>query len=155
MFQEFKKFAIRGNVIDMAVGIIIGGAFTTIVKSLVGDVIMPPIGMLLGGVNFDHLMLVIRPGTTPGPYTTVADAQAAGAVTINYGVFINSLVSFMIVAFAVFMLVKGINRLRELDKKDPEPEPAGPTTKNCPYCISTVPISASRCPSCTSELATE
>lgn len=153
MFEEFKKFAVRGNVIDMAVGIIIGGAFGTIVKSLVSDVIMPPIGLALGGVDFANLMLVISEGATPGPYLTVADAKAAGAVTINYGLFVNAVISFVIVAFAVFMLVKGINKLREKEEAAPEPEaPAEPTTKECPHCISTIPIAASRCPQCTSAL---
>ncbi|GAB3376882.1 large-conductance mechanosensitive channel protein MscL [Spongiibacter taiwanensis] len=153
MFEEFKKFAVRGNVIDMAVGIIIGGAFGTIVKSLVGDVIMPPIGLALGGVDFANLMLVISEGATPGPYLTVADAKAAGAVTINYGLFVNAVISFVIVAFAVFMLVKGINKLREKEEAAPAPEaPAEPTTKECPHCISTISIAASRCPQCTSAL---
>lgn len=154
MLEEFKKFAVRGNVVDMAVGIIIGGAFSTIVKSLVADVIMPPIGLALGGVDFANLMLVISEGTTPMPYLTVADAKAAGAVTINYGVFLNSVISFVIVAFAVFLLVKGINRLRELEKKEEtEAPPAEPTTKDCPYCVTNIPIAATRCPQCTSDIA--
>lgn len=153
MFEEFKKFAVRGNVIDMAVGIIIGGAFGTIVKSLVADVIMPPIGLALGGVDFANLMLVISEGATAGPYLTVADAKAAGAVTINYGLFLNAVISFVIVAFAVFMLVKGINALREREEKPSEPEtPAPPTTKECPHCLSTIALGASRCPHCTSAL---
>lgn len=152
MLEEFKKFAVRGNVVDMAVGIIIGGAFSTIVKSLVADVIMPPIGLALGGVDFANLMLVISEGTTPMPYLTVADAKAAGAVTINYGMFLNSVISFIIVAFAVFLLVKGINRLREQEKKE-EAVPAAPTTKDCPYCVTSIPIAATRCPQCTSDLS--
>ncbi|AKH68435.1 large conductance mechanosensitive channel protein [Spongiibacter sp. IMCC21906] len=152
MLEEFKKFAVRGNVVDMAVGIIIGGAFSTIVKSLVADVIMPPIGLALGGVDFANLMLVISEGTTPMPYLTVADAKAAGAVTINYGLFLNSVISFIIVAFAVFLLVKGINRLREQEKKE-EAVPAAPTTKDCPYCVTSIPIAATRCPQCTSDLS--
>lgn len=152
MLEEFKKFAVRGNVVDMAVGIIIGGAFSTIVKSLVADVIMPPIGLALGGVDFANLMLVISEVTTPMPYLTVADAKAAGAVTINYGLFLNSVISFIIVAFAVFLLVKGINRLREQEKKE-EAVPAAPTTKDCPYCVTSIPIAATRCPQCTSDLS--
>jgi len=148
MFKEFKEFAMRGNVVDMAVGIIIGGAFGTIVKSLVTDVIMPPIGMLLGNVDFSELFMVLKSGGTPGPYVTLADAQAAGAVTINYGIFINSVISFVIVAFAVFALIKGINSL----KRQEEAPPAEPTTKECPFCFSTISIKASRCPNCTSEL---
>ena len=145
MFAEFKKFAMRGNVVDMAVGIIIGGAFGTIVKSVVSDVIMPPVGLLLGGVDFSDLFLTLKQGTTSGPYATVAAAQAAGAVTVNYGLFINSMVSFLIVAFAVFMLIKGINKLQR-------EQPMAPTAKDCPYCFSSIPIKATRCPQCTSDL---
>ena len=112
MLQEFKKFAMRGNVVDMAVGIIIGGAFGTIVKSLVADVIMPPVGLLLGGVDFSNLFLTLKEGATAGPYSSLAVAQEAGAVTISYGIFINSVISFLIVAFAVFLLIKSINKLQ-------------------------------------------
>ncbi|MDO8281395.1 MAG: large-conductance mechanosensitive channel protein MscL [Thermodesulfovibrionia bacterium] len=122
MIKEFKEFAMRGNVVDMAVGIIIGGAFGTIVKSLVSDVIMPPIGLLLGGVDFSNLFLVLKPGTMPGPFASITDAQAAGAVTLNYGVFINSIISFLIVAFAVFLLIKSLNNL----KKEEAAAPASP-----------------------------
>ena len=146
MLEEFKKFAMRGNVIDMAVGIIIGAAFGNVIKSLVSDVVMPPVGLLLGGVDFSDLFLTLKQGATPGPYATVVAAQAAGAVTVNYGLFIDSMVSFVIVAFAVFMLIKGINRLHR-------EQPAAPTTKECPYCFSAIPIKATRCPQCTSELA--
>ena len=148
MFKEFKEFAMRGNVVDMAVGIIIGGAFGTIVKSLVSDVIMPPIGLALGGVDFSELFVTLKEGATPGPYVALADAQAAGAVTINYGVFINSVISFIIVAFAVFMLIRAINRLKR-EEEAPAPEP---TEKDCPYCFTSIPIKASRCPNCTSEM---
>lgn len=148
MLNEFKKFAMRGNVVDMAVGIIIGGAFGTIVKSLVDDVLMPPIGLLLGGVDFSDLFVVLRDVTDSGPYATLAEAQAAGAVSINYGVFINAVISFLIVAFAVFMLVRGVNRLHRQE----EPAPAAPTTKECPECCSSIPLKARRCPSCTSTL---
>lgn len=148
MFKEFKEFAMRGNVVDMAVGIIIGGAFGTIVKSLVDDVLMPPIGMLLGGVDFSNFFLTLREGTAPGPYATLATAQEAGAVVISYGVFVNAVISFLIVAFAVFLLIRGINRMQR-EQEAPPPEP---TTKQCPFCISTIPIQAVRCPNCTSEL---
>ena len=148
MFKEFKKFAMRGNVVDMAVGIIIGGAFGTIVKSLVSDVIMPPIGLLLGGVDFSDLFVVLKQGPVAGTFVTVAEAQKAGAVTINYGIFLNTVISFLIVAFAVFILVKGLNSL----KRKEEAPPVEPTTKECPHCFSVIPIKATRCGFCTSEL---
>ena len=152
MFKEFKEFIMRGNVIDMAVGIIIGAAFGTIVKSLVSDIIMPPIGLLLGNVDFANLFAVLKEGAkAAGPYASLADAQAAGAVTINYGVFINTIISFIIVAFAIFLLIRKINEL----KKQEEAPPAEPTTQNCPYCLTSIPIKATRCPHCTSELAAE
>lgn len=149
MFKEFKEFAMRGNVVDMAVGIIIGGAFGTIVQSLVADVLMPPIGMLLGGVDFSNFFLTLKEGTAAGPYATLAAAQEAGAVVISYGVFVNAVISFLIVAFAVFLLIRGINRLQR-EQESPPPEP---TTRECPFCISAIPIQATRCPHCTSELA--
>jgi large conductance mechanosensitive channel len=148
MFKEFKEFAMRGNVIDMAVGIIIGAAFGTIVKSLVSDIIMPPIGLLLGNVDFSNLFTVLREGSTSGPYLALADAQNAGAVTINYGLFINTVISFLIVAFAIFLLIRSINKL----KREQEAPPAEPTTKTCPYCLSDISIKATRCAFCTSEL---
>jgi large conductance mechanosensitive channel len=147
MLKEFKAFAMRGNVIDLAVGIIIGGAFGTIVKSLVDDVIMPPIGLALGNVDFGDLFMLLKAGPkTPPPYATLAEAQAAGAVTVNYGVFVNAVITFLIVAFAVFLLVRAVNRL------GPQQAPVAPTTKECPYCRMAVPIGATRCPHCTSEL---
>lgn len=151
MLKEFKEFAMRGNVVDMAVGIIIGAAFGAIVKSLVSDVLMPPIGMLMGNVDFANLFIVLKDGATAGPYLSLADAQKAGAVSINYGIFINSVISFLIVAFSVFMLIKGINNL----KRQQEAPPAVPTTKECPYCLSVVPIKATRCGYCTSDLKTQ
>ena len=148
MFKEFKEFAMKGNVVDMAVGIIIGSAFGTIAKSLVADVIMPPIGLLLGNVDFTNLYVTLKAGDPLGPYTSLTDAQAAGAVTLNYGMFINTVISFLIVAFAVFLLIRAINKL----KREEEAPPAEPTTKECPFCLSTIPIKATRCGSCTSEL---
>jgi large conductance mechanosensitive channel len=148
MLKEFKEFAMRGNVVDMAVGIIIGGAFGTIVKSLVDDVIMPPIGLLLGGVDFANFFVVMRNGTRPGPYLAVADAKAAGAVTLNYGLFINAVIGFLIVAFAVFLLVRGINTMR---RRLEGPPPTA--TKECQYCATNIPTKATRCPQCTSQLA--
>lgn len=145
MLNEFKAFALRGNVLDLAVGIIIGVAFGTVVKSLVDDVIMPPIGLALGNVDFANLFLLLQPGPKAAPpYASVAEAKAAGAVTINYGAFINNIVAFLVIAFAVFLLVRAINRL-----SPPAPAPA---TKDCSYCRMAVPASATRCPHCTSEL---
>ena len=149
MLKEFKEFAMKGNVVDMAVGIIIGAAFGSIVKSLVADVIMPPIGLLLGNVDFSNLFVVIKEASVAGTYATVAEAQKAGAVTINYGMFINTVISFIIVAFAVFLIVKNLNAL----KREEEAPPEEPTTKACPHCFSEIPIKATRCGFCTSELA--
>jgi large conductance mechanosensitive channel len=146
MLKEFKEFAMRGNVVDMAVGIIIGGAFGTIVKSLVDDVLMPPIGLMLGNVDFSNIFMVIKAGKTAGPYATLAEAKAAGAVTVNMGVFMNAVIGFVIVAFAVFLLIRQINALKRAEA------PAAPTTKDCPYCFSVIPIKATRCPNCTTEL---
>ncbi|HEX9667543.1 MAG TPA: large conductance mechanosensitive channel protein MscL [Thermodesulfobacteriota bacterium] len=148
MLEDFKEFAIKGNVVDMAVGIIIGAAFGTIVTSLVNDVIMPPIGLLLGNVDFSNLFAVLKDGTPAGPYPSLADAEKAGAVAIFYGKFINTIISFTIVAFAVYLLVRGINRL----KREQEAPPAEPTTKECTYCLSAIPIRATKCAHCTSQL---
>jgi large conductance mechanosensitive channel len=148
MLKEFKEFALRGNVLDMAVGIIIGAAFGTIVRSLVDDIIMPPIGLLLGGVDFANFFILLKQGSTAGPYASLADARAASAVTMNYGLFINAVISFLIVAFVIFLLIRNVNRL----KRQEEAPPAEPTTKGCPYCLSTIPIQATRCAYCTSEL---
>jgi large conductance mechanosensitive channel len=153
MLKEFKEFAMRGNVVDMAVGIIIGAAFGTIVKSLVADIIMPPIGLLLGNVDFSNLFIVnlfivLKEGATAGPFAALADAQKAGAVTINYGLFINTVISFIIVAFAIFLLIRALNKL----KREEEATPEEPTTKDCPHCLSAIPIGATRCAFCTSEV---
>jgi large conductance mechanosensitive channel len=144
MLKEFKEFAMRGNVLDMAVGIIIGAAFGTIVTSFVNDILMPPIGLLLGRVDFSNLFITLR----GEPFATLAQAKAAGATTLNCGVFLNTLVNFLIVAFAVFLLIRQVNRLR----RQPEPAPTAPTPKECPFCFSSIPIKATRCPHCTSEL---
>ena len=145
MLKEFKEFAMRGNVVDMAVGIIIGVAFGAIVQSLVADVIMPPIGLILGNVDFSNLFVVLKEGGAAAPYASLAEAQKAGAVTINYGKFLNAVMSFVIVAFAVFMLIRAINQLKRKEE-------AAPTTKECPQCFSAISIKAKRCPNCTSQL---
>jgi large conductance mechanosensitive channel len=151
MLKEFREFVMRGNVLDMAVGIIIGVAFGAIVTSLVRDIIMPPIGLALGNVDFTNLFVVLKAGEVAPPYASLADAQAAGAVTINYGVFINTIIIFIIVAFAVFLIVRTVNRARRrLEAKEAPPPP--PTTKDCPYCLSKIHIEAKRCAYCTSEL---
>lgn len=148
MLKEFKEFALRGNVLDMAIGIIIGAAFGTVVSSLVKDILMPPIGFLLGKVDFSNLFISLS-----GHYASLAEAQAAGAPTINYGLFINTVLNFIIVAAAVFFfIVRPINRLR---RQKEAPAPAAPTTQECPYCFSTIPLKATRCPYCTSHLEGE
>lgn len=144
MLKEFKNFIMRGNVIDLAVAVVIGAAFGAVVNSLVKDIIMPPIGKLLGGVDFANLFVNLG----PGKYTSLADAQAAGAATINYGVFINVLITFLIVAFVIFLIVKAVERGR----KKEQPAPAAPTTKKCPECLSDIPKDAKRCAYCTSPL---
>lgn len=146
--KEFKEFAIKGNMIDMAVGIIIGAAFGAIVSSLVADIIMPPIGLALGNVDFGNLYWVIHHGPTLGDYASLAAAQADGAVTFNYGKFIMALINFLIVAFAVFLMVRMINKMR----RPKEVKPGEPTTKECPYCKSSISIKASRCAFCTSQI---
>ena len=146
MLKEFKEFVARGNVVDMAVGIIMGTAFGLIVKSLVSDVIMPPIGLLLGKVDFTNLFLVLKEGGPAGPYLSVGAAQQAGAVTLNYGMFVNTIIRFVIVAFCMFLIVKGMNSMKRKEA------PAAPTVKDCPFCVSKVPIKATRCPFCTSQL---
>jgi large conductance mechanosensitive channel len=148
MLKEFREFALKGNVMDMAVGIVIGAAFGAIVASFVNDVIMPPIGLLLGNVDFSNLFLVLKEGKIAGPYASPAAAKAAGAVTMNIGVFINTIISFLIIAFSVFLVVKNVNRL----KREEQTPPAAPTTKECPFCLSAIPIKAVRCPHCTSEV---
>ena len=149
MFKEFREFAMRGNVVDMAVGIIIGASFGGIISSLVADVIMPPIGLMLGDVDFSNLFLTLKEGAkAAGPYASLADAKAAGAVTVNIGVFINTIISFLIVAFAMFLVIRGMNRMK---REAPVPT-AAPTAKECPFCVTAIPIKAKRCPNCTSPL---
>lgn len=148
MLKEFKEFAMRGNMVDMAVGIIIGVAFGAIIKSLVADVIMPPIGLLLGNVDFSNVFMVLKDGTPPAPYLSLDAAKEAGAVVISWGVFVNTIINFLIVAFALFLVIRSMNKL-----KKKEEAPAAPTTKDCPHCLSTIPLQASRCAHCTSELA--
>lgn len=143
MLKEFKEFIMRGNVLDLAVAVIIGAAFGAIVTSFVNDIIMPPIGLLLGNVDFSNLFINLS-GT---PYQSLAEAQSAGAPTINYGLFLNTIINFIIIAFAIFLVIKAANRLQKA------PEPAQePTTKECPFCLSSIPIKATRCPHCTSQL---
>ncbi len=148
MVKEFKEFAMRGNVLDMAVGIIVGAAFGSIVTSFVQDVIMPPIGLLLGNVDFSNFFLVLKEGKVAGPYASLAAAKAAGAVSVNFGLFVNTIINFVIVAFAIFLLVRTVNKLK---REEAAPAPAA-TTNDCPYCFSKIPIPATRCPNCTSEL---
>ncbi|MFN2507348.1 MAG: large conductance mechanosensitive channel protein MscL [Chthoniobacterales bacterium] len=148
MFREFKEFAIKGNAVDMAVGIIIGAAFGVIVTSLVKDIIMPPITLLTGGLDFSNKFLILKHAPGGGTFATAADAVKAGAVTWNYGNFITLLVNFLVVSAAVFMLVRALQRLKE-----PDADSAAPVSKDCPYCAMTIPIKATRCPHCTSEMA--
>jgi len=143
MLKDFKEFAVRGNVIDLAVGVIIGAAFGKIVTSMVNDVIMPPIGAMTGSVDFSNKFIVMSGGT----FNTLKEAKDAGAATINYGLFINEVINFLIIAFVIFLMVRWINKLKS------EPPPALPTTKECPFCVSAIPLKATRCPSCTSQLA--
>lgn len=150
MLKEFKEFAMKGHVIDMAVGIIIGAAFGPIVKTLVGNIIMPPIGLLLGDVDFANLFMLLKEGSTAAPYASLAAAQEAGAVVISYGIFINAVINFLIVAFAIFLLIRGVNRMK---KEEEAAAPAEVTTKKCIHCFSEIPIKASRCGHCTSELS--
>jgi large conductance mechanosensitive channel len=148
MIKEFREFAMRGNMVDLAVAFIMGGVFGSIVTSLVSDIIMPPIGLVLGNADFSNLFLVLKEGTKAGPYAALADAKAAGAITVNYGVFFNTIISFLIVSFSMFFIVRNINKLKR-QKEAPEAEPK---TKECQYCLSTIHIKATRCPNCTSDL---
>jgi large conductance mechanosensitive channel len=149
MWKEFREFAVRGNVVDLAVGIIIGAAFGKIVTSLVNDVLMPPLGLILGSVDFSNLFINL----SGAHYATLAEAKAAGAATINYGLFINTIIDFVIVAFAIFLLVQQVNRLKRMSEGAPADAPV--TTKPCPYCLTQIPLKATRCPACTSEVEGE
>jgi len=150
MLTDFKAFIMKGNVVDMAVGIIIGAAFGAIVTSIVKDVIMPPIGLALGNIDFSNLAIVIKEGSTAGPYPSIAAAQAAGAITINYGLFINTIINFLIIAVVVFFFI--IRPLAKVQSLTKGATPVAPTTKDCTYCATAIPIKATRCPNCTSEL---
>lgn len=153
MLKDFRDFIMRGNVLDLAVAVVIGAAFGAVVNSFVKDILMPPIGVLLGNVDFSNLFVVIRDGKlAPPPYLTLAEAQAAGAATWNYGLFINIVITFLIIAFAVFMIVRLFNKALKSRKK--EVVAAAPTTKDCPFCATSIPAKASRCPNCTSTLKT-
>ena len=149
MMKEFREFAVKGNMVDMAVGIMIGAAFNSVVKSIVDDIIMPPLGLLTGNLDFSDKFLILKDGVPGAPYATLAQAKAAGAVVMSYGQLISQLLSFVIVAFVLFMIVRWINKLRHTHKAVPAPD-----TKDCPFCKSTVNISATRCAFCTSELKT-
>lgn len=157
ILREFKEFSMRGNVVDMAVGIIIGAAFGAITNSLVTDILSPPLGLITGNVDLNNLFVVLREGATAAPYKTLAEAKAAGAVTLNYGAFVNRIISFFLVALAMFFLIRYINKLKAAlespadETTGVEPPPV-PTTKQCPHCLSTIPVKASKCPYCTSEL---
>lgn len=149
--KEFREFAVKGNVVDMAVGIIIGGAFTLIVQSLVKNIFNPVIGLLIGGVDFGNFFVTLKDGATPGTYNSLSAAQAAGAVTLDYGLFLNAVISFIIVAFVVFLLVRSINRM----KREEAVAPKAPTDKACPHCFMTIPIMATKCGHCTADLPLE
>jgi large conductance mechanosensitive channel len=145
---EFKEFAVKGKVVDLAIAVVVGGAFGKIVSSLVTDIIMPPIGLLLGGVDFSNLFITIKAGDPALRYASLTAAQEAGAVTLNYGVFLTNIMSFLIVSFAMFLVIKGLNKLNKEDEESVEE----PVTKNCPFCFTEIPIEATRCPNCTSQL---
>ena len=146
MFKEFKEFALKGSLVDVAAGIIIGIAFGLVIASLVADVIMPPVGLALGNMDFANMYVVLKEGDPGGAYASLDAAKKAGAVTLNYGLFINAIINFLIVAFAMFLVVRGANKYKKAEAA---------TTKECPFCLSKIPIKATRCPSCTSEVSAE
>lgn len=149
MAREFREFAMKGNVVDMAIGIVIGAAFGTVVSSFVDDILMPPLGLLIGDVDFQDLFITLGSGAVPGPHPSLEAAREAGAVTLNYGVFMNQVISFLIVALAIFLVIRAMNRMRRKDAVEP---PAAPTERSCPFCASTISVKATRCPFCTSEV---
>lgn len=155
LIGEFRKFALRGSLVDLAVGFTVGAAFTSVARSLVDDVLMPPVGLLMGNHDFSELYLLLRAGDKAAPYASLADAQAAGAVTLNYGLFINSILAFLLVAAAMFLVIRGMNRMErqlERDSGAAEPTPDEPDSKKCPFCLTTIAYKATRCPQCTSQL---
>lgn len=156
IFNEFKQFALRGNIVDLALGFTVGAAFSTIAKSLVNDIIMPPIGLVVGQSEFSDLFILLKEGSEgAAPYATLAEAQAAGAVTINYGIFVNNVLAFLVIAVVMFIIIRGINRIDNVMEEElgfNKEEGVEPATKKCPYCISVIPRRATRCPECTSEL---
>lgn len=148
MWSDFRKFVMRGNVIDLAVGVIIGAAFGAIVTSLVNDVMTPPLGLILGGTDFTDLFIVLKAGAPPAPYPTLVEARAAGALTLNYGAFLTVILNFLIVAGVIFLVVRAVERLHRKAEAAPPP----PSMKECSYCLTQIPVKASRCPACTSQL---
>lgn len=155
MWNEFREFALRGNVVDIAVGLTVGAAFSAIAKSLVSDILMPPVGLLLGGSDFGDLYLILKKAEGVVPGMPLAEAQKLGAVTLNYGLFINNVLHFAIVSVAFFLLIKGLNSLKRRQKAETPAAPPPPTTTQCPYCLSEIPLGATRCPQCTSQLPTK
>lgn len=150
MLKDFKAFLMKGNVVDMAVGIVIGVAFGAIIASFVKDILMPPIGLAMGNIDFSNMAFILKQGSTPGPYPSLAAAQATGAVTMNYGIFINTIINFLIIAAVIFFLI--IRPMVRMQAPKKAVAPALPTTKDCPYCATSIPIKATRCPNCTSEI---
>lgn len=149
MWKEFRAFIVRGNVVDLTVGFIVGAAFTAVVRSMVTNLFMPPLGLLVGEVDFSERFLLLSPGDPAPPYATVGEAQAAGAVTLNYGVFMDEVLSFLLIGFVVFLVVRSVE---SLERRRQNAEPGAPVTKECPFCVSAIPVRARRCPSCTSQI---
>lgn len=155
LMGEFRKFALRGSLVDLAVGFTVGAAFTSVARSLVDDVLMPPVGLLLGNQDFSGMYLLLRAGDAGPPYASLADAQTAGAVTLNYGLFLNSVLAFLLVAVVIFLVIRAMNKVeRQLERDSGAGQPTAdePENKKCPHCLSTIPFKASRCPGCTSQL---
>lgn len=156
LVEDFKKFALRGNLVDLAIGFTVGAAFTTVAKSIVNDIIMPPIGLMIGAVEFEDLFWLLKDGPkSPAPYATLADAQAAGAVTMNWGIFVNNLLALLLVALVMFFIIRAIKRAEQTLEDgfgEPKPEPNEPQSKKCPHCRSTIPYRATKCAHCTADL---